>query len=197
VRWNFLLFILLCFPAFSGAETPDNTLGWSQPVKGLRARLLIEPGAEGKSDGTFEVRIEFEEVGIETSLGLTHFERKFSFSKSWMNFTVQDQTGRVIAPTGALSGNETVPVWDLVLPPGGRISLPIGKGGRDGKGIPPLDSTSLSFGIFAQWLIPAGSHFRLSATFSSDSAWHGSAWKDVHDPWTGKLALPAIEVPTN
>ena len=217
MRWSFLLFLLLGLPGLSTALGGDASPAWSQPVKGLRARLFTAPSHEPELDKTFDVWIEFEEVGIDTSLGLSHQKITIRFEPSQFAPQVTDATGG--APSQqSWPGNFMTEAWDLVLPPNGRIAFPIGHGGsrpdRSASEVTPSTGKLLQLEPLSGWLIPpAGGPFYLSGFFdapysvSHSLKFDGFKISMVPQPpehlqkpyrgWQGTLVLPPIEIPQN
>src|ERR1700679_707300 len=92
---------------------------WSQPVQGLRARLFTRPSTEPEYDKTYDVWIELQEVGIETSLGVTHkpVTIRYVGDNSQFQFEINDGKGAVVSEAASGPVDAAVAAQDLILPP--------------------------------------------------------------------------------
>jgi hypothetical protein len=213
MRWSFLVLLLLGFSELSTARGTDAAPAWSQPVKGLRARLFTEPSHEPEFDKTFDVWIELEEVGIDTSLGLNHQTLLIPFGRWQLALAVADSSERLLSQK-PLDGDFLSETWNLVLPPNGRISFPIGRGGSSPHRNLLGPGRLLQLDPVSEWLIPlANGPFYLSGFFDAPYPLNHSpeagGFKNTmtrsppdhrekpYRGWAGTLVLPAIEIPQN
>jgi hypothetical protein len=196
MKW---LFLFLLTPLL--VQAADEQVAWSQPVKGLRARLFISPSRDPDFDYSYQVYLQFENVGVVGSLGTIREEKTFQYSEMGLALDVTDASGQKLPlkVLGIFDG--MIPSWNLCLPWGGNLTFPIGYisgRGKEHLGITP----------FLAWDLPAagsGSYF-LSGTFSfAIKKWavpHVPAGmrpplrdSDIRLNWEGTLVLPPIEVP--
>jgi hypothetical protein len=171
---------------------------WSKTVGGLRARLFTAPNKETELDKTYDVLIEFQEVGIETSLGLEHRAVTIHCGAGQFQLTVTNMKGATVVPSSLPFGGATRS-WDLVLPPGGKLSFPIGQGGSSPHQPPPGQAPPkgalLNFSVLpgTEWLLLLdGGPFKLAGTFAIPAGNAGTPGGEK--AWTGTLELPAISI---
>jgi len=177
-------------------QAADEEGAWSNPVQGLRGRLLISPSQEPELDKTFDVIIEFQEVGIETSLGKTHRDITVRFSQEDPSCSVADANGHAIPPMSPLDMDMLVRMWDLVLPEKGRLTFPIGAGGRSYPGQAQPAGMPLRIGLIESWIIPtSGGPYYLSGTLTVARDTHPFTHEEPYRGWTGTLVLPPVKLP--
>lgn len=207
------LFFTVVFFASSLVIRADDTAkkddaSWSQPVQGLRARLFTRPSTEPEYDKTYDVWIEFQEVGIETSLGVTHkpVTIRYVGDNSQFQFEITNGKGAdvpEVAPApadAAVDVDKTVDAHDLVIPPKGDLTFPIGYGGSSPHHPPPGQPTPkgrlLIFDATRQWLVPFDTgpyHLAASLAVSTQGGQLPNA--APYHGWIGMLVLPPIELP--
>ncbi len=207
---RFLLALVIL--AFAPAHAADEERGWSPVQNGLQARLLASPETSG--DWSYGITIEFRNVK-EDNLGIGS-EITLSFNRADLNFSVIDSAGKEL-PMTTRDGDGMIPNWNLILPPGARLSFPIGSGGSIPYKLsnPHGPGKLLSFGLGAEWIVPGtGGPYQLSVVFSvppftGNPATH-SGFKiimakpsvDAHPEasyrgWRGTLHMPALVLPQN
>jgi hypothetical protein len=206
MKWVFLLLLTPLLLQAAEQESP-----WSQPVKGLRARLYVLPSHEPEFDKTYDVYLEFENVGVVGNLGVIREEKTFQYCKTGLALDVTDANNQKLPrmePAG--SGDELEPCWNLCLPPGGKLSFPIGSGGATpphdliamGRPTSPAmgEGKYLTITPFLAWVLPiTGSNsYYLSGTFSFNipkvPAEMRAQLKSSGVNWEGKLVLPPLKV---
>ena len=82
----------------TGLRAADPASLWSKPAGDVQARLFVLPTTQKELDETYDVYIEFEETGVETSLGVEHKPVTLHFAKDQFQFTVTDSKGAAVAP---------------------------------------------------------------------------------------------------
>lgn len=185
VKWLGLLFLM---PLLLHAA--DEEAAWSKPVQGVRARLYILPSHDPDFDYRYQVYLQFENVGVTGSLGLIREAKSFQYSEMGLALEVTDANKQKVATTGPGMSDQMIPEWNLVLPPGGNLSFPMGSISSD---------WSLTITPFLTWnLVPTGPmrpHY-LSGTFTSKFPRPNPPRNaNVRLNWEGTLELPPIEIP--
>jgi hypothetical protein len=187
--------------AEDAAKTGDATT-WSQPVQGLRARLLTRPSTEPEYDKTYDVWLELQEVGIETSLGVTHktVTIRYVSDNSQFQFEITDGKGSDVSPSTARIADQMNLAQDLIIPPQGDLTFPIGYGGSSPHHPPPGEPTPqgrlLVFDATREWLIPfANGPYRLAASWVVSGVRGQLPNAAPYHGWTGTLELPPIQLP--
>jgi len=175
---------------------------WSQPVLGVRARLYTLPSKEPEFDKTYDVWIEFQEVGTETSLGVKHraVTIRFLNDDSQLQVTLTDGTGSQVSESGPGALGETAAVRDLVIPPKGDLTFPIGYGGSSPHHPPPGEPTPkgrlLIFASSREWLVPTDTgacHLAVNLEVTNVTGQYPDS--PPYTGWIGTLELPPIELP--
>lgn len=185
MRW---IALLLLMPLLLRAA--DEEAAWSKPVQGVRARLYILPGHDPDLDYRYQVYLQFENVGVTGNLGLIREAKSFQYSGMDLALQVVDARNRKVAATSPAMFDGMVPVWNLLVPPGGSLSFPIGFVSSD---------WSLSITPFQAWNLastgPVVPHY-LSGTFTAKFPRPNPPRNlDVRLNWEGPLELPPIEIP--
>jgi hypothetical protein len=180
---------------------------WSQPVHGLRARLYTLPSAEPEFDKTFDLWIEIQEVGVDTSLGTEHKAVTIRYVSDNSQFQVEiaDSKGTDVPASVKAAGGVDSPgpvdnVRELVLPPKGDLSFPIAYGGSSPHHPPPGGLTPkgrlLVFDTGREWLIPSdGGPYHLAASLVVSNSDGQMSNAVPYAGWKGTLVLPPIELP--
>jgi hypothetical protein len=175
---------------------------WSQPVQGLRARLFTRPSTEPEYDKTYDVWIEIQEVGTETSLGVVDkaVTIRYVGDNSQFQFEINDGKGADVSEAAPGPVDEAVGAHDLILPPKGDLTFPIGYGGSSPHHPPPGEPTPkgrlLIFDATRQWLIPfADGPYHLAASLVVSAAGGQLPNAAPYHGWVGTLELPPIELP--
>jgi hypothetical protein len=197
MKWLLFLFLLTPLLHAAGGEG-----AWSKPVQGLQARLVISPSHEPELDKTFDVILELQEVGIETSMGRTHdFITLRLMEKEEIGGSVADANGHPIAVSGPLDFDQFLRNWDEVVPPKGHLSFPIGSVGSKPHAPHPGQAsaagTLLGLGM-QEWIIPfTGGPYYLSGTLTVAKPPRPlpSQHEEPYRGWTGQMALPPVELP--
>ena len=206
MRFCWLFFTLVLLASFAvlraddAAKNDDAT--WSQPVQGLRARLFTRPSTEPEYDKTYDVWIEIQEVGTETSLGVTHkpVTIRYVGDNSQFQFEITDGKGADISEAAPGPVDEAVATQDLIIPPKGDLTFPIGYGGSFPHHPPPGEPTPkgrlLIFDATRQWLIPLdNSPYHLAASLVVSAAGGQLPNAAPYRGWVGTLELPPIVLP--
>ncbi len=156
---------------------------WSNPINGLRARLLVlDPQ---KPNSRFcRVFIEFENVA--DVMGQMHI--RFATRKLKLRVTNQDGKDLAIATT-AYDGFS--PNWEAIaLPYGGVLKFQISFPGLGYN--PATDKVIVDVGAGAAWVIPQdNSIYYLSGTLSISPEMGDHPYMD----WSGVLDLPRVAIP--
>jgi hypothetical protein len=206
------LFLLVIFFTAPLIATADNAatpaVQWSKPVHGLQARLYTMPSTEPEFDKTYDVWIEFQEVGVETSLGVEHkaVTIRYVSDNSQFQLAITDGKGNALSqsappPAGNVqTGDQVVTPQDLVIPPKGYRLFPIAYGGSSPHHPPPGAPTPkgrlLVIAPGNEWLIPPdGTPFHLAVSFvvSTQNGQFPNA--TPYHGWQGTLELPSIVLP--
>jgi hypothetical protein len=207
MKW---IFLLLLTPLL--LQAADEQVNWSKPVKGLRARLFISPNRDPDSDHTYQIYLQFENVGVLGSDGTISREETFQFDQGELALDVANVSGQGLPPhpgwtihmspkpPGAV--DEPFAGYNLSVPPGGNLAFPIGY--ISGTGTEHIYCSPLF-----TWDLPAtgtGTYY-LSGTFSFSlkNAWPnvpagthptGRDW-GIRLNWEGTLVLPPVQVPAH
>lgn len=207
MKWVVLLFLA---PLLLHAADEEST--WSKPLNGVRARLFISPSQEPEFDKTYDIFLQFENVGVVGNLGTIKEKKTFQYCEMDLVLDVTDTNNQKLPRMVPGAVDEVIPSWTLCLPPGGNLSFPIGYGGaapprylvsRDGPTTPVmLDGRYLMISSSLGWVIPSiGSGiYYLSGTFSTKikdaeprlPSGMPSTGKhsDIRLNWEGTLVLP-------
>src|ERR1700693_1472348 len=121
MRW---IFLLLFTPLL--LQAADEQVAWSQPVKGLRARLFITPSRDPDFDYGYQVYLQFENIGVVGSQGTIWEVRTFQYSELGLALDVTNASGQKLPLKIPGIFDEMVPSWNLCLPWGGNLAFPIG-----------------------------------------------------------------------
>jgi hypothetical protein len=190
------------FPGRADDAAKKDDAPWSPPVQGLRARLYTLPSKEPEFDKTYDVWIEIQEVGAETSLGVKHraVTIRFLNDDSQLQVTLTDGSGNAVSESGPGAPVEAAVVRDLVIPPKGDLTFPIGYGGSSPHHPPPGEPTPrgrlLIFASVREWLVPNDTglcHLGVSLEVSNVTGQYPNS--PPYTGWAGTLELPAIELP--
>ncbi|HEX2492380.1 MAG TPA: hypothetical protein VHK24_01305 [Steroidobacter sp.] len=175
------LLVLLSLLAWTALAFGDDA-GWSRPVKGLRARLLVLQSQN--MDSPFcRVLIEFENV--DELVG----QKNIRFSPDKLSLQVTDSDGKELAlANGPYDGMS--PSWEAIaLPYAGSVRFQISFPGLGYR--PATDKVIVDLGARKAWVIPQDdSTYFLSGTLSIE--------REQSDPrmnWSGTLELPKVEIP--
>ena len=173
--------LLLC--TISTATTIDDAVEWSEPVNGLRARLLVLPAKPGEAPFC-RVMIEMENVSDNGG------QKRIRFHPDKLKLRVVDQDGQEL-PSANGSYDGMSPDWEpLLLPYGGTLRFPFD---LRGLGYRPEDKAIIDIGPPHVWVIPQdGAVYRLEGEFTVKKEPRDHRHKD----WSGTLKLPPVEIPT-
>jgi hypothetical protein len=156
---------------------------WSRPVKGLRARLSVQPPQPTNSPFC-RVSVEFQNV--DDALG----QKRIRFTPDRLALRVRNKEGKEL-PLANGSYDGTSPNWETIALPYAcgirfRISFP-GLGYRAAT-----DKVIVDVGPRKAWVIPQDG----SAYFLTDSLSIGREESDHPSmDWSGTLELPGVEIP--
>ena len=190
MKWLFFLFLLS--PLLHAA---DGDGAWSKPVQGLQARLVIAPSREPELDKTYDVILELQEVGVETSLGRRHdFIDVHFMERQEVTGSVAEANGHPIAASGPLDLDMLLRDWDAVVPPKGHLSFPIGSGGSKPHAPVPgqasVAGSLLGLGL-QEWIIPfSGGPYYLSGILTVSKSRTLPGHHEVP-----QIILPPVELP--
>jgi hypothetical protein len=189
-------------PGRADDAAKNDDASWSQPVKGLRARLFTRPSTEPEYDKTFDVWIEIQEVGVETSLGVTHkpVTIRYVGDNSQFQFEITDGKGADVSEAAPSPVDAAVAAQDLIIPGKGDLTFPIGYGGSSPHHPPPGEPTPkgrlLIFDATRQWLVPLDNGpYHLAASLVVSTVGGQLPNAAPYHGWIGTLALPPIELP--
>jgi hypothetical protein len=177
-RTLILLLLIVC-----AASALGDDAGWSKPVNGLRARLLVLPSE--KTDSPFcRVLIEFENVDDVAG------QKRVRFSPDKLSLRVADMDGKVLPlANGPYDGKK--PVWETIaLPYAGNVRFQISFPGLGYR--PATDKVIVDLDARQAWVIPQnGVTYYLSGTLSVEREELDHPYND----WSGRLELPNAEIP--
>jgi hypothetical protein len=162
----------------------DDATGWSKPVDGLRARLVIP--ADQKRDGDPFIRVYLELQNTYKAQG----DRKFRYTDDRViSVHVTDESGKALPAVsgpyeGLVYGHE-----NIVLPFDSTLRFRIND---EGMGHGPDEHQIIDFGPAQSWTIPVsdGHTYFLSGTVTILPK-PGDAVMD----WHGVLELPRVPIP--
>ena len=151
---------------------------WSQPVDGVRARLIATPIANHQT----KIEVEIENVSDSDKLEIWFSEPELS-----VKLQLDGEHGPAIVPGMAVDYASGAPYW-LVLPHGCRLRMTLSSAPcRDDPGQPPLFHPV----PFQGWVVPIGRLF-LRGQFAPPQA---PDEKDHAPVFHGPIELPPIELP--
>jgi hypothetical protein len=158
---------------------------WSEPVEGVRGRLIVTLGRTLGGGKVRETTIYLELQEVSDAVGQPK-DVYFDPSHERLKCQLLDADGKEVPQgAGARSGGNPGPCW-LTLPHDSTIRLPVSP---YGFGRDPADGLLLPF-TQSQWLIPAGQTRHLAATFTSQPP----KGHDRTKVWQGTLTLPKMSV---
>ena len=159
--------------------TPD---GWSQPVRGLRARLAVLPPPQG-SPSFCRVMLEFEHVSDVVG------QIKIRFTPARLRLQVTDRSGKRLAVAGR-GYDGVAPTWEPIpLPFGGTVRFQVS---FPGLGFRPEDKLIIDAGTENAWVVPQdGTTYYLSGSLTIPGEKGDRPFLD----WSGTIGLPQAEIP--
>jgi hypothetical protein len=164
-------------------QRSDKDVGWSKPIKGLRARLSVQPSQ--KADSPFcRVFIEFENVDDVAG------QKRIRYSPDKLSLRVTDTQGKDLpAANGPYDGSS--PVWETIaLPYAGTLRFQTNFPGLGYR--PNTDKVIVDVDADKAWIIPQdGTTYYLSGSLSIK----GQKSDHRHMDWSGTLELPKVEIP--
>ena len=172
--------ILLLLTAATALAAGDDA-GWSKPVKGLRARLLVLPAE--KAPPFCRIFIEFENVDEIAG------QKKIRFNPGKLALRVSNNDGKELAlANGVYDGMS--PLWETIaLPHAGSMKFQIS---FPGLGYSAKDKVIIDVGAQKSWVIPQdGSIYYLSGSLTIVKEKSDHPYMD----WSGTLELPKVEIP--
>lgn len=157
---------------------------WSQPVKGLRARLLVLP-SENSASPFCKVMMEMENVGDVAG------QKKIRFDPDRLRLQVVDNQGKEL-PTANGPYDGTTPTWEpILLPYSGTMKFQISFPGLGYQ--PATDKVIVDVGSTNAWVIPQdGLTYWLSGKLKVDQQKEDHVLMD----WSGTLELPKVRIPS-
>jgi len=186
MKWISLLFLMTLI-----ARAADEPVVWSEPVKGLRARLFISPGHDPDFDYSYKVYLQFENIGVVGSLGTIREEKSFQYAEvGSMALDVTDARG-VKLPVKVPGIVDYISRFsNLCVPWDGNLTFPVG---HISSGTSHLEITP-----FLAWDLPATGTYYLSGTFTSKFP-RPNPPRDLNIRlnWEGALLLPPIKIPAH
>jgi hypothetical protein len=174
--------ILLALMAATVIASGDDA-GWSKPVKGLRARLLVLRSQKANSPFC-RVFIEFENV--DGAAG----QKKIRFAPDKLALRVTDKAGKEL-PVASGPYDAISPLWETIaLPYAGTVKFQISFPGLGYR--PETDKLIIDVGPGKSWVVPQdGSAYYLCGSLSIATEKADHPYKD----WSGILELPNVEIP--
>lgn len=131
-----LCLVVGCATISAWAASTDDDEGWSEPVKGLRARIIVSPPVGVPGRQILDVYLELKHS---TNLGAA---LSFHFSY-WdtLRFKLFDETGKEVPQGGDIDTDGGLPNgFPACIPVGGTLRVPVKWHGHSGSVIPVLDS---------------------------------------------------------
>jgi len=178
MKTHFTLLVLL---VAATALAAGDDAGWSKPIKGLRARLVVP---SSMADLPFcRVFIEFENV--DDVMG----QKRIRFAPGKLTLRVHDKDGKELAlANGPYDGMS--PLWETIaLPYAGSLKFQIS---LRGLGYSAKDKVIIDVGADKAWVIPQdGSTYFLSGSLTIEKGKSDHPYMD----WSGSLELPRVEIP--
>ena len=183
-----LVFLFFVAPLVSQGGEPAANDGWSETVRGLRARLVFGEGRVAFGTRLPEVYLELHNA---SDVG-NPMEFDFSGQKS-LQFELRTTDGKPAAkPTIMFVDGFVLGPFHITLPRDGTLRFPVT---WSGYSVPPDFGTMLSFET-AVWEIPRAdkADYFLSATLEIPQT--------PRDPknmeaWHGTIKIPAVKAPTS
>ncbi len=178
---KYILGLLLV--AASVAIGADNDAGWSPPVNGLRARLVVLP-PETLASPFCRVLIEMQNVDDVAG------QKKIRFTPDRLSLHVTDGTGKELPVANGPYDGES-PLWEpTLLPYAGTIRFQVSFPGLGYR--PDADKVIVDVGPSKAWIVPQdGSTYRLSGKLAVEK----EPGDHPHMVWSGTLELPKVELP--
>lgn len=164
---------------FVPRATPD---GWSQPVRGLRARLTVLPPPKG-NPAFCRVMLEFENVSEVVG------QINIRFTPERLRLQVTDRSGKRLAVAGR-GYDGVAPTWEPIpLPFGGTVRFQVS---FPGLGFRPEDKLIIDAGTENAWVVPQdGTTYYLSGSLTIAEEKSDRPFLD----WSGTIGLPQSEIP--
>lgn len=162
------------------ASKPDVV--WSEPVNGLRGRLIVLP-SEKPHQPFCRVYIELENVSDVAG------QKKIRFNPDKLTLAVTDIGGkRLPVANGPYDG--MAPLWEpILLPFDGTTKFRISFPGLGYK--PETDKVIVDVGPSRSWIVPQDGAYYLSGTLSIKKKKGDHPYMD----WSGTLVLPGVAIP--
>jgi hypothetical protein len=177
-------FLILVFILILGISISAQEPTWSEPVKGLRARLLIY--TSDKTDLPF-YRVWIEMQNVSPFGG----QMKIKYSPERTSFQVTDKSGKqsLERSPNPWSGQGAAGWEPTLLSWGGTIKFPIN---LHGTGYRLTDRAIIDMGPGQTWMIsPDGTTYFLSGKLRLERQNGDHRYMD----WSGTLELPSVEIP--
>lgn len=179
--------VAILLAAATAAAAED---GWSEPVNGLRGRLLMHREESFNGTCMVGVHLELEDAGAGSIGGPILFRvRGKDFT-----FAVSDADGRDVPEPGmkVYSGPGFVVPPELVLPYGGAIRFPVS---FRGFGVMPDQAAFFAVPDWKCWSLPRdGKAYFLGGTLEIADGQLPRTERGV--VWHGKIELPRVRIPT-
>ncbi len=156
--------------------------GWSQPVRGLRARLTVLPPLQG-NPSFCRVMLEFENVSDVVG------QINIRFTPERLRLQVTDRSGKRLA-VAARGYDGVAPTWEPIpLPFGGTVRFQVS---FPGLGFRPEDKLIIDAGTENAWVVPQdGTTYYLSGSLTIAEEKSDRPFLD----WSGTIGLPQSEIP--
>lgn len=122
--------LVVCLTISAWAASTDDAEGWSAPVNGLRARVVVDPPVGGAGRQILDVYLELKHS---TNLSAT-LDFPFDYHGS-LGFKLFDETGKEVPQSGrAVDGIVPNGFWTSI-PYGGTLRIPVKWHGNSGMSI--------------------------------------------------------------
>jgi hypothetical protein len=180
LRW---IFFIILMPLILHAAEDEG--GWSESVKGLKARLVISPLKRG-NDGHDHFTLSFQMERHDQLGNLL----EVAYTPDMLKMSVVDEDGKVIPWISGAGNRMGIPWKPLILPRGASLIFPLGLSLWTGSAEYLYFDSS-----FDEWMIPSHSttDFYLTGKFVIPPVPRDFSNSDV--TWDGTLILPKMKFP--
>jgi hypothetical protein len=176
-------FAFVCSVIAALAVAPSDAK-WSEPVSGLRGRLIVERAKE--PDSPF-CRVFIELENVDDVAG----QKRIRFQLERLSLRVVDKDGKALPPPTEVHYDGSKPNWEpIALPMEGAIKFRVSFAGLGYR--PNVDTTIVDIDGTQVWVIPqTGGPYYLSGSFTIAKEKGDRTYSD----WSGTLNFPNAEIP--